>query len=394
MHDVLLCADIAKRMFPETVTVLGGHHVTLYPEESIKYPNVDFILQGEGEETIIELVDSLSLKASENELKKINGIGFYINNSAFINQQRAYIKDINNLLIPDRSFLPLEAYKSIVGRNSMLATIVSSRGCPFKCTFCYTPNKTYRSRTTKNIITEIKYLIDLGFKEIFFFDDLFALKAQQVIDFAKELKASELQIEWSFRGRISSITEEMLIELKGTGIHRIQFGIESGVDKTLINIKKGTSTKEISKVIKLCKKHNIQTIGNFMIGLPDETAEDIKQTLQFSRNIGLTYSQYSVLMPYPFTEIYERGLKEGDISYDFWKEFADNPKIKSQTFKMQYWTKEVSEEFLFKALKQAYNRFYFRPSVVWFKLKELRNFRELRNAIIGVLSLIKFNPKA
>ncbi len=393
MHDVLLSVNITKEINPNIITVLGGHHPTLYPKESLRYKNVDYIVHGEGEEVMLELLEALENNASPEELVKIKGLGLFRNNKEYLNPIKAYVKDLDTLPIPDRSFLPSDIYISIVGKNKMLATVMSSRGCPFKCTFCFTPNKSYRSRSNENIIEEIKYLTELGFKEVFFFDDLFALQSKKVVEFAKDLQKHNIKIDWSFRGRIGSITQELVTEVKKSGLHRIQFGIESGMDKTLKRIKKGNTTQEIRTVIKMCKKAGIQTIGNFIIGLPDETKDDIERTLKFSRSISLTYAQYSILMPFPFTAIYNEALREGIISYDFWQEFVDDPIGRSQSFEMQYWEKDVELEFLFKKVKQAFKKFYFRPVTIINKLKEIENFQEFKNAFIGALSVLKFNPK-
>jgi len=394
MVDVLLTSNIVKKINPQIFTVLGGHHVNLYQKETIRYKNIDYTLAGEGEETFAQLINLLENNANFEELLKIDGIGFYRNDTEYLNHKKAYIKELNSLPFPDRSFLPLEIYKSIVGKNAMVATVMSSRGCPFKCTYCYTPNKSYRSRSTQNIIDEIKYLVDLGFKEIFFFDDLFALKSEKVIDFAKALQAENIEISWSFRARINTITADLINEVKKCGIHRIQFGIESGVDKTLTRIKKGTDIERIKSSIKLCRKAKITTIGNFMIGLPDETEKDIETTLKFSRKIGLNYAQYSVLVPYAFTEIYDEGLKTKVFTYDYWQEFVDNPLENASKFKVQYWTKNVSEEYLFKTIKKSFKKFYFRPVTIYNKLKEISTFQEFKYAVKGAFSVLKFNPKS
>lgn len=392
MVDVLLTAELAKKINPKIYTIIGGHHPTLYPQESVRYQNIDFILQGEAEETLPQLINLLEKKANPEQILEIHGVGFLFEGKEKINRKPAYIKDIETLPIPDRSLLPSDIYISIVGRQEKVATIMSSRGCPFKCTYCFTPNKSYRSRSTESIMQEVKYLIELGYKEIFFFDDLFAMKAQKVIDFAKALQAENIKIDWSFRARINTITPELVQEVKKANIHRIQFGIESGVDKTLKRVKKGITTERIKKAITLCRKAGITTIGNFMIGLPGETEADIEQTLKFSRKIGLNYAQYSVLVPYPFTEIYTEGLQTKQLTHDFWQKFADDPIGYAPKFKVEYWTENVSEEFLFETIKKSFKRFYFRPITVWNKLKEIRSWQEFKNATIGALSVLKFNP--
>ena len=393
MVDVLKTAEIVKRINSETKVVLGGHHVQLYPKQSIRYSNIDFILKGEAEYTFLQLVRAIENKDKIEKLLEIDGIGFVDQRKEFLNHRIAMISNVDELPIPDRSLLPMELYQSIVGRNKMVATVMSSRGCPYKCTFCYTPSKIYRSRSTENILKEISYLNDLGYKEVFFFDDLFALKPDKVIDFASELRKQKYKIEWSFRGRINTVTKEMIDEVSKSQIHRIQFGIESGVDKTLKRIRKGITTERIEQVIKWCKDAKITTIGNFMIGLPDETEKDINQTLKFSRKIGLNYAQYSILVPYPFTAIYNEGLQTNFFTKDYWLQFAENPVKNKDSFKIEYWTKEVSEEFLFKTIKKSFKLFYFRPITVINKLREIKTWQEFLFAIRGALDVFRFNPK-
>jgi len=393
MVDVLLTVNIVKNISTDIIVVLGGHHVQLYPELSVEYQNVDFILRGEAENTFLQLIETLEEKGSIDDFYKIEGIGFKNDGQIFIHSRVAMIKNVNLLPIPSRELLPKEIYQSIVGRNNMVATVMSSRGCPYKCTFCYTPSKIYRSRTVENMIEEVKYLKELGYNEIFFFDDLFALQPQKVINFSKALRSEKIQIDWSFRGRINTVTKEMIDEVAKSGIHRIQFGIEAGVDYTLKRIKKGITVDKITKVLLWCKKAGVTTIGNFMIGLPDETEKDINQTLKFSRKIGLNYAQYSILVPYPFTSIYEEALERGIISNDFWYEFSENPLKNKESFKVEYWTEHVSEDFLFKTIKKSFKRFYFRPITVLNKFREIKNFQELWFAVKGAFSVFLFNPK-
>jgi len=393
MWDVLTTINQVKQCSSEIFTLLGGHHVNLYPSESIKYNNVDFILQGEAENTIVQLVQMLSRNANAEELLSIDGIGFFRNNIPYLNSKPAYIANLDSLPIPDRSFLPAHIYKSVIGRNNMLATIMSSRGCPFRCTFCYTPNKQYRSRTNENIIAEIKYLIQFGFKELFFFDDLFALKAEKVISFSNMLLQENIQIEWSFRARVNTISNDLINEIKKSGVHRIQFGLESGVDATLKRIKKDTNTQLIRDAIRICRKNGVQTVGSFIIGLPYESQKDIEETIRFSKNIGLNYAQFNIFMPYPFTEAYLDGLKNNAFTHDYWQAFAENPLEKAESFQMEYWTTEVSKEYLFKTVKKAFHSFYLRPSVIWSKFWTLKSWQEFKFAVSGALSVIKFNPK-
>lgn len=390
IYDVLMTVNLVKEINPEIFTVIGGLHPTSYPEESVRYENVDFILQGESEFTLFELIKGLIENKPEEELEKIDGIGFIRNNVSHLNKTRPYIKNLDALPILDRDLLPMDLYSCVIGTKPRVASVCSSRGCPFNCTFCYNPNRNYRTSSAEKMIEEVEYLVSKGYEEIFYFDDLFALTSDKVAKFSRLLREKELKISWGFRSRIDPITPELVSEIKQSGCRRIQFGIESGVDKTLQRLKKGISTLQIREVVKLCHDAGIETVGNFIIGCPGETREDILKTLRFSTSIGLTYAQYNILSSIPMTEVYLEGLRRGVYTRDFWKDFAGNPLKNRKRFRLEYWTEYLSEKELNRLSKYAYQKFYLRPEKIWYRIKKMNNYQELKNTIKGGLDILRF----
>lgn len=385
--DGLLTCTLVKKVNPKIITVLGGHHVDSYPEESVGMPDVDFILRGEGEEAMLKLVDRIA--ENKNDFSGIEGLGYVKDGKKIVDLRFPVIKNLDDLPIPDRTLINNDLYTCTLGSEEKLATIMSSRGCPYQCTFCYCPTKNYRFRSVASIVEELKDVKNMGFKEVFFFDDLFNLSAERVINISNAMLENNLRFKWSFRGRVNHITDQMLKTAKKSGCERIHYGIETSDDTRLKRIKKNTNIEMIEKAVKLTHKHRIQTVGNFMIGLPGETKDDIYKTFQFMVKLDLNFVEISVLMPYPNTELYKEGLKNGIIKSDFWKYFSEDPLDRIKNFKPQVWTEILPQDELFKLVNVGYSRFYMRPSYVLKSLLHVRSAKELTSKARAGFVLLK-----
>lgn len=394
MIDVLISAQNIKKINPKTVIVLGGHHIHSYPEISVNYNNIDYIIKGEGEYSFAQLCNAIKNNCSIEEIKKIKGIGFKEDNKIFLNNSPAHIKDIDSLKFPERKYVKTEKYFSVFDSKNPEISIISSRGCPFNCTFCFAPEKKYRSRTTENITDEIiKYVKEEKAKNFFFFDDLFSLNSQKIIEISRNIINLNLKIKWSFRGRINSITEEALKIAKKAGLTRIQFGIESFDENVLKACNKNIKKEDILNTIKLCKKYNIQTVGNFMIGLPLQTKEIFLNDIKIAIKCGLDFAEFNIFTPLPLTAAYYQALEEKKISHDFWKEFAIDPIANRHNFKMQYYTAHLSENEQFELCKIAFKKFYLRPKYLFLRLRTIRSFHQFYLHAISAIKLLKFNPR-
>jgi radical SAM superfamily enzyme YgiQ (UPF0313 family) len=387
--DVINLLKEFKRFFPHIHLVVGGPHVNIFPKETLSLPYVDVVVNGEGEEVFPEVAYRLLNNISLDNLK---GVGYKKSGEIFLNPERAVIKDLDGLTFPDRD-LPFGNYFTVINKENKTAIMLSSRGCPYQCIYCDRPamGKNFRARSAENVIKEVEECLSLGVKEIMFFDDTFTLNRQRVIDICNLINERQLKFNWSARARVDTVDLELLMLMKKAGCWRISYGIESGNDRILKILKKGISLDKIRWAIKNTKKVGIDILGDFIIGSPEESKEDILRTVDLAISLDLDYAQFTIMSLFPATEIYQMALKRDLISADVWQEFALNPK---PDFNTPVWTESLTQKELEELLIIAYRRFYRRPKYFLKIIKRIRTLRELFiKAKIGwrVLTLKKFN---
>lgn len=383
--DVMKVVKITKEENPEIKTVLGGPHVHIYPEQTIKIKEVDYCVLGEGEKTLKDLLDNLG---NTENLYKIKGIVFKDKDKIINTGPREPINDLDSLPFPARHLTPYQKYTSMLAARFPVTTMFTSRGCPYKCLFCDRPHlgKTFRARSAKNVVDEMEECQKMGIKEIFIYDDTFGADRQRVLNICSEIKTRNLDITWDIRTRVNTVDEEVLKALKEAGCQRIHYGVEAGTQKIIDVLRKGITLEMAEKAFALTKKIGIQTLGYFMIGSPTETKEDILQTIKFIKKLNPDYAHIAITTPYPSTDLYRMGLEQKVLSYDHWKEFAENPTPK---FQPPFWEKELSKEELISLLKKAYRSFYLRPSYIFKKILRLKSWKELLTKAKAGLNILK-----
>jgi len=344
------------------------------------------VVRGEGEESFLEL---LSCILQNKPPYAVDGVGFRENGSIKLNEKIAFINNLDMLPIPDRTMLVRNKYKCLLGSQNQVATVISSRGCPYECIFCYSPQKAYRGRSTKNILQEIKYIVNLGINEIFFFDELFNINPDRVIEIAKAIISEKLNIKWGFRGRVDNITDEMLKISKKSGCSRIHLGIETSSNRFLEILNKNTNIDEIKKAVALIRKHKIITVGSFMIGLPQEDRGHILQSFEFARQLKLDYIEIGILVAYPQTKLYSDYLERKTIDSDPWLELAKNPLENHKRFTSPVYSDKLSRNDMYSLMNIGYRRFYINPEYIFRSLLKIKNGRHLLNKIWGAYFIWK-----
>lgn len=383
--DVIKTAKIVKKINPNIKIILGGPHVIIYPEETINIPEIDFLILGEGEHVIKELLDNID---KPDGLKSIKGIVFREDNK-IINTGRAnFIENLDALSFPARHLTPYKKYFSVVSPRMPVTTMFTSRGCPYKCLFCDRPTfgKSFRSRSAKNVVDEMEQCEKMGIKEILIYDDTFGVDRQRVLDICDEIVKRGLNIAWDIRNRVNVVDEEILRKMKKAGCQRIHYGVEAGTQKILNVLRKGITLEQVESAFKLTKRAGIQTAGYFMLGSPTETKEDILETIRFMKKLNPDYVHISITTPFPATDLYKIALREKIIDHDVWQEFSRNPK---SDFIPPIWEKELSREELFSLLKKAYRSFYLQPKYIFKKILRLKSGRELLRKIGAAFKLLK-----
>lgn len=385
--DVIKTLKSVKEINNNIKTVLGGPHVHIYPEETINLPNVDYLVLDEGEKPFKELLENLN--HLEN-LEKIKGLVFKRNGKTINTGAPEQIENLDLLPFPARDLVPYKKYESMLATKSPVTTMFTSRGCPYKCLFCDRPHlgKNFRARSAKSVVDEMEQCEKMGIKEIFIYDDTFAVDKQRVLNICSEINKKKLNIVWDVRTRVNTVDEEILKALKSAGCQRIHYGVEAGTTKILTVLRKGITLEMAKKAFKLTKKVGIQTLAYFMIGSPTETREDILQTIKFMKKLNPDYAHITITTPYPATDLYRMGLEQKVLPYDYWQEFAKNP---NPDFKPMFWEKDLSKEELFNLMTKAYRSFYIRPSYVFKKIIQLKSFSELIRKTKAAIKMIKIS---
>jgi len=265
--DVIMTAELIKKHNPSCKVVLGGPHVHIYPDETINLDCVDYLIQGEGELAVLELLEALEGRRG---IDSVSGI-VYLDNGKVINKGIASkIEDLDQIPYPDRRFLPIEHYGSLLGRANLITTMFTSRGCPYKCTFCDRPMSPtisgFRWRSAQNVVDEMQECVDLGISEIFIYDDTFSVRKDRVLEICDEILARKLKVTWDVRAHVNTVNADLLRMMKRAGCDRIHYGVESGNDRMLKVIKKNSTIKKVKKAFKETHEAGMEALAYFMIG--------------------------------------------------------------------------------------------------------------------------------
>lgn len=352
-------------------TIIGGNHVTALPLDTIKNPYIDFGVIGEGEKTLIELINSIEKRK---EVKNVKGI-CYNNN---LTQPREFIKSLDDIsppawdLINPKKYPP--AYHGSVSKRHPVAPIISSRGCPFNCYFCSsigTWKRSIRFRSPEKLVDEIEMLVtDFGVREFHFEDDNLTMNRSHAMGVCDEIIKRKLDITWACPNgvRIDKLDRELLSKMKKSGCHMLSFGIESGSQKILDKMNKNLDLRIVPDMVRLVKEIGIDANGFFIIGLPGDTEETIRQTIEFSKRVPFDRALFGTFVPLPGSMAFEEWAKDKKISELNWGNFDMFHFIS---------TGGLSEEELVRLQKNAFREFYFRPRTILKILSDIK-IRQLK----------------
>jgi len=381
--DVITCFSKIKSVLPRTVTVVGGPHTYLYPRKTVRFPEIDYVVCGEGEVPFLKLVNALSGGAS---VEQIPGVLSKENINQPVEIQRN--SDIEALPFPARHLTDYRKYSSILAYSSPIATMVTSRGCPYHCYFCskIESGQKPRTRSPKNVVDEIEICTKMGISDFMFFDELFTFSKERVLGICDEIQKRRLKIRWQIRSRADVLDEEIVHALKKAGCRLIQFGIESGSPHIQRVLNKRLNLRKVRECIKMVKSAGILTYGDFMLGSPEETIEEMHKTILFAKSLGLNYAVFSITQILPGTVLHNMALSQGLIDKDYWREYVMNPEKRPEKY---YWPGKFTPEQMEKIARYAYHSFYIRPYYLWKNLWYKRSPRQfLWQAWTGIKTFI------
>ncbi|MEK7482511.1 MAG: radical SAM protein [Patescibacteria group bacterium] len=385
--QALEAAKITKQKYPQTKTIIGGVHCTVLPEEVLSCPSIDYIVMGEGEYALLDIL-------AGKDPADILGLGWKKNGSLFFNPQGPTIPDINIFPFMAYDLLPMDKYYPAAGGYKRLPSLgmITSRGCPGRCTFCKgnVLGELIRFRTAEKIFEEIVFLQkNYGIRDIAFYDDTFTANRKNVLDFCRLLLenpakggAGKTDLTWSCFSRVDTINEEMLSAMKKAGCHQIMYGVESADPQILQNINKRISLEKVEETVKATKKAGIETRLAFMFGNPGETEETVKKTIDYSIYLRPDLVSYNITTPYPGTVMFEWADKNGYLLHKKWPEYdLSKPIMELPT---------ISPEKVLSYYKYAYRKFYFRAGYVFQRLKRIRSFNDLKRNLSPFFSFARF----
>jgi len=360
-----LSAEIKKNF--SIPIILGGSQVTAYPEKIIEDFGVDFVAVGEAEETLVELVESLQKKKSN--FAKIKGLVFRQKDGKIKRtEDRPLVADLDKLPFPAWHLMPPADYRVVPilspNKGYPVAPIVTSRGCPYFCTFCasnITWRHQFRKRSPKNIVDEIEMLVKkFGVGEIHLTDDNFTLIKEHAMAVCDELIKRNLNIFWQCPNgvRIDSLDLELLRKMRKAGCYSVGLGIESGSPQILKNVKKNLNLALVEEKLVLLKSVGIRAYGFFILGLPGETQKTVRETIDFAKKNPFDRVWFNILTPYPGSEIFEEYVKQQKLTFETvsWGEMDGN----YASYKTAVPLKDLE-----KYQKKALREFYQRPKIIF-----------------------------
>ncbi len=380
IYDVYRTAKIVKEFDQDVLVVVGGSHVTFQDMQVLhECPAIDVVVRGEGEITMNELLEA---HVNHNDFVDILGVAFRKNNTPIRTPDRPPIEDLDSIPFPAYDLLHLSRYfKS----NARFTTMLTSRGCPYGCTFCSSSRiagKRWRGRLPENVIRKVKLLEEkYGVREVEFIDDLFTYDVTRVRAICEGLKEEGPKVGWtcSTRANILSRHPEMAEWLRSAGCHTLYMGVESGSQRVLNAMRKGITLGQVEHAVEVAKNAGLELVLSFMFGYPGETELEANETMDLACRLDPEVAQFTICTPYPGTPLYDQARQEKWIRVKSWKDFSVLGAVMS--------TPGMTVETIRHLLHKAYLKFYFRPSYIW-KQTKLANtefvklvFRGLRNYV-------------
>lgn len=396
MYGVFLAKAIGAK------TMAFGTHVTPMPYETMDaFPALDFILRGEPEMTLRELVDYFEAKPSSDpgivkllqdtgsevptksfqdspgELAHIKGLVWRKDSNVVVNPDRPFVPNLDDLPTPLHNLLPLDKYRGPMMKGAY-SFVVPSRGCSAGCIYCIkhvSYQWSLRLRSPENIMQELRLLKSLGINYIQFYADLFTLSRDQVMGICKAMIEEKIDMHWMCNSRVDYVDQEMLQLMGKAGCWMISWGIESGSYEILKRARKGADPAKAERALTWARQAGIRNWGYFIIGLPGETEETIKQTIAFSKKLPLDIALFHIAAPYPgtpfFFEVVENGWFRPGTR---WEEVdmdrstvLDYPNLRAE--RLEYWQ------------KRAFREWAFRPGpILWF-LRSMNTWQGIKSGL-------------
>lgn len=382
VRGALEVMKLSKEVSKDIITVIGGPQISVFPNETLSFDFVDYGIFGEGENAMLELVNNIE---EGKAVSNITGLVYKKNGKVNINQA-SLVENLDELPFPARHLLPNEKYHCVISRNPF-TTMITGRGCPFRCGFCFKgpADRNIRLRSAKNVVDEMEHCIEkYKVKEIMFYDDTITFNREHIKNICNEIIERKIDIDWEAPTRIDCVDEEILKLMKKAGCIRLRYGVESGDQKILEIMRKRITIEKIEDIFKITKKIGIEAFAYFIIGYATEDEKTIRNTINFAKKLDPDWAMFTVATPLPFTNLYDLSVDKGLIDSNYWKNF-----VLGKTNERIPFLVEGSDEWV----KKAYKEFYLRPRFFLKKIYKIRSFDTIKKYMRGFNSIFSFEMK-
>lgn len=312
IDDAIRVSCTVRDFAKDAAVVWGGIHPTIFPEHVLRQGYVDYVVSGEGEYPLLELSRALLFRDGSPE--KIANLGYKVNNQLVFNQNRDFI-DLNALPMPAWDLVKIDRYIQKKFYSNRVITLNTSRGCPWRCAFCYNQavnKRRWRGISAEKIVEQMEHLeLNYGIKGFQFYDDEFDVDERRVFEMCGLLKKRGRRYAFAHFSRVNHINPERLAAEKEAGLRFIEFGIESGSERMLAFIEKDQTTEMIRRAFSMCRKAKVKSGALFMLGLPDETEKEAWQTKKLVDSLGAHQTIATIFKPYPATKLYDYCVRHG-----------------------------------------------------------------------------------
>lgn len=381
-------AQKIREIDPATPLLLGGAHVTADPEGALSAGLFDAGALNEGEATMVELVEKIAENGDSPALGEVEGIVYREDGEIVQTATRPFISDLDSLPFPAFHLLPpLKSYHPTPAsyRRLPLAILMTSRGCPFHCTFCDRSifGNTTRFQSPERVLDDVERMVgEFGAREIRFFDDTFTLNRERALAICEGLRERGLNLPWTCLTAVKAVTPELLKEMKSAGCWQVLYGLESGDERMLKNLGKGNSVEENRRAVRWAKVAGLEVRADFIVGTPGETMESLENTIRFALESDLDYAHFNKFTPFPGTELYRRLVAAG-YSFDFTYgcSIVDHGAL-------LYVPDSLTPEEYRSWLDRAFKRFYLRPSHIRKRLMSTRTWSQFKGQLRGAVSIL------
>lgn len=375
-----------KEKVPTIPVIAGGPHVNFMPKESLEETKLDYVCVGEGEETLHELVEQI--RTHQYNLSSIDGLAWRDGEKIVINKSRTRKVDLDHLPFPAVHLLPdIQEYKLYLlqHKRQPFMTIITSRGCPYKCVFCDTPfGKKMSYNSPAYTVAYIEYLKEqFGIKEVHFVDDTFTLKESRTREMCDLMIKRKSQVSWYAATRADMKDKTLFKKMKEAGCWIVAIGAETGNQEIMTNIGKNTSIEKIQETAKLVRGAGLKLKVFFILGNPGETVDTIDQTIEFARKLNAHYPVFSLMTPFPGAPLWYNAEQFGQFDR---KNFR---KLLISTSDPLFVPNGFTKELLLEKQKEAFRKVYYNPAMVIRQLYSVRTVKDVVNLARAFIAFVK-----